>query len=273
MESLKKQQSLAVLNLVSVLFAIGINVYSQLYKINGNTVSELSQKYNNLFTPAGYAFSIWGLIFIGLLVFTIYQGYRTFSQKLTWDFISQMGGWFALINLGNGLWIVAWLYDYTLLSVGIMLVILMSFIIIILKTNMERWHAPAKTIVFGWWPVSIYAGWIAVAAIANIAAWLTKIGWDGGFISEFWWTIIMIVAATFLNLLIIYKRSMREFALVGVWALAAIHVRHQNDMQMIAIPAMFGALLILVSVLNHGYRNRKTNPVLKYLQGKKHTGK
>lgn len=272
METLKKQQSLSILNLISVLFAIGINYYSQIYKINGNTVSDISQKYNDLFTPAGYAFSIWGLIFIGILIFAGYLVYRTFSQKQPMDFITQIGGWFALINLANGLWIIAWLYEYMLVSVVLMLLMLISFIKIILNTNMERWHAPAKTIVFAWWPVSIYAGWITVATIANITAWLTKIGWDGGFIGEFWWTIIMIVAATFINLLIIYKRNMREFAMVGVWALVAIHIRHHYDMLMIAIPAMFGALLILVYVLNQGYRNRKTNPVLKYLQGDKNTG-
>ncbi|MDD3743776.1 MAG: hypothetical protein PHX54_09155 [Lentimicrobiaceae bacterium] len=265
METLKKQQSLSILNLISVLFAIGINYYSQIYKINGNTVSDISQKYNNLFTPAGYAFSIWGLIFLAILVFSGYQLYRTFGLKKPMDFISQTGGWFALINFLNGLWIVAWLNEYTTISVIIMMLMLLSFIKIIVNTNMERWHAPANVIVFAWWPLSIYAGWISVATIANIAAWLTAMNWDGEFLSEFWWTIIMIVAAVIINLMIIYKRNMREFALVGVWALVAIHVRHRYDLQLIAIPAMFGVLLILVYVLYQGYRNRKTNPVVERL--------
>lgn len=265
MKTLKKQQLLSLLNLTSVLLAIGVNYYSQMYKINGNTVSDLSDKYSNLFTPAGYAFSIWGLIFLGILIYAGYQFYLTYSKGQTMDFISQAGGWFALANLGNAAWIVAWLYDYTLLSVGIMLVILLSLIKVILNTNMERWHAPLKTIVFAWWPVSIYAGWISVATIANITAWLVKIGWNGAPLTPFIWTIIMIVVATLLNLLIIYHRNMREFALVGVWSLVAIHIRHMDDMQMIAIPAMFAALLILIYVLFEGYKNRKTNPFYKKL--------
>ena len=265
METLKKQQSLSLLNLASVLLAIGVNYYSQIYKINGNTVSQMSEKYTNLFTPAGYAFSIWGIIFLGLLVFAGYQVYLTYSKSQTMDFISQAGGWFAMANVGNAAWIVAWLYDYTLLSVGIMLVVLLSLIKVILNTNMERWHAPLKTIVFAWWPICIYAGWISVATIANITAWLVKIGWDGGFLTPFIWTIVMIVVATLLNVTLIYKRNMREFALVGVWALVAIYVRHMYDLQLIAIPAMFGALLIFIYTLLHGYRNRKTNPFYKKL--------
>ena len=263
MESLKKQRSLSLLNMASVLLAIGVNYYSQMYKINGNTVSDVSEKYFNLFTPAGYAFSIWGIVFLGMLIFAGYQIYLTYSKSQTIEFISQTGGWFALANIGNALWIVAWLYNYTMLSVGIMLVMLFAFIKIILNTKMERWYAPMKTIVFAWWPISIYAGWISVATIANISAYLAKIGWNGGFLSEMQWAIIMIVIATLLNLIMIYKRNMREFALVGVWALVAIYVRHNNDMQLIAIPAMIGALLIFIFVLYHGYSNRKTNPFYK----------
>ena len=101
METLKKQQLLSLLNLMSVILAVGVNYYSQMYKINGNTVSEVSDKYSNLFTPAGYAFSIWGLIFMGMLIFAGYQFYLTYSKGLTMNFISQSGGWFALANLGN----------------------------------------------------------------------------------------------------------------------------------------------------------------------------
>jgi hypothetical protein len=265
METLKKQRSLSLLNMISALLAIGVNYYSQMYKINGNTVSDLSEKYSNLFTPAGYAFSIWVIVFLGMLIFAGYQVYLTYSKSQTMEFISQTGVWFAVANLGNAVWIVAWLYEYTLLSVGIMLIMLISFIKIILNTNMERWYAPLKTIVFAWWPISTYAGWISVATIANISAYLAKTGWDGGFLSPFGWTIVMIVVATLLNLTMIYKRNMREFALVGVWALVAIYVRHNNDMQLIAITAMIGALLIFIYALFQGYKNRKTNPLYEKL--------
>lgn len=260
METLKKQQTLSIVNLLAVIFAIGINYYSQVYTIHGYRVSDKSEEYNNLFTPAGYAFSIWGLIFIAILIFALYQVYKTFVKKQTFDFISQTSGWFALANIANGLWIIAWLSDYTWLSVVVMLVILFSLMKIVVNTNMERWRAPAKTIVFAWWPISIYAGWISVATIANIAAYLSKIGWDGGFLSPEAWTIALIVIATALNLILVFTRGMREFAVVGAWALIAIYVRHQLTYEAIAITSLIGAIVILVTVFAHAYRNRKINP-------------
>lgn len=260
MKTLKQQQTLSILNMLAVVFAIGINYYSQLYTINGNRVSDMSDKYSNLFTPAGYAFAIWGIIFIAIFIFAGYQMYRTLIRKETFDFISQTGGWFALANVANGLWIVAWLYNYTLLSVVIMLVILFSLLKIVVNTNMERQRVPAKTIVFGWWPISIYAGWISVATIANIAAYLSKLGWDGGFLSPVAWTVVLIVIATLLNVFLIFNRGMREFAIVGAWALIAIYVKQQSNYETIAITAIVGAVLILISVFIHAYSNRKINP-------------
>lgn len=258
--TLKKQQTLSVLNLLAVLFAIGINYYSQIYTIHGNRVSDMSDEYNNLFTPAGYAFAIWGIIFIAILIFAIYQIYHTWIRRKPLDFIGQTGLWFVLANVGNGLWVLVWLYDYTWLSVVVMLVILFSLIKIVVNTNMEIARVPAKTIVFAWWPISIYAGWISVATIANIAAYLSKLGWDGGFLSATNWAIVMIVIATLLNLILIYTRGMREFAVVGVWSLIAIYMRHQNSYESIATTALIGAVLILVFVFVHAFSNRKINP-------------
>ncbi len=111
MHSLKQQKTFSTLNLISVFIAVGINYYSQIYKINGNTVGSLSNEYKNLFTPAGYAFSIWGLIFISLFIFAGYQVYQTFIRKNTMDFISQSGYWFMIANLGNALWVIVWLNE------------------------------------------------------------------------------------------------------------------------------------------------------------------
>ena len=125
---------------------------------------------------------------------------------------------------------------------------------------MERYDASKKIITFYWWPICIYSGWITVATIANITAYLAKIEWSGFGISEIQWTIIMIIIATLLNALMIYKRNMREFALVGVWALIAIYIKQQNEYQTIAYTALIGSLILFGYVMYHGFKNRKTNP-------------
>ena len=258
---MKKQ--LSILNLASVILVIAVNYISQTFSFNNTTIGEISANYVNLFTPAGYAFAIWGVIFLGLLGYGIFQVRRAFFSQKASNFIEQTGYWFILANILNCCWVFAFVYNYTGLSVVIMFGILISLIKIILNTNMERWDAPVATIAFVWWPICLYSGWISVATIANISAYLSKLEWDGGLLSEQAWTIIIITAATVINLLMIWKRNMREFALVGVWALIAIYIRHIDSYDAIAYCALTGAIILFMAIAINGYKNRHTNPFKK----------
>ncbi len=257
------QKTLSILNVSSVILVIGVNYISQALRLNDTTIGEISQKYDNLFTPASYAFAIWGIIFIGLLAYGIFQVRQAYSNDKKADFIEQTGYWFQVANILNSAWVIAFVFDYTGLSVLIMLGILFSLIKIILNTNMERWHAPKSTIAFVWWPICLYSGWISVATIANISAYLTKIGWNGEPLSEISWTLIMIVIATILNLIMIKTRNMREFAAVGVWALFAIFIRHKDSLELVAFTALGGCTILFTYMAWHGFKNRKTNPFFK----------
>ncbi|WP_400070849.1 tryptophan-rich sensory protein [Zobellia russellii] len=253
----------SILNLFSVIVVILVNYVSQAFRLNGTTIGEISAKYDNLFTPAGYAFSIWGIIFLSLIGYSIFQVKRAFFSKKESDFINQTEYWFFIANMLNAAWVLAFVFDYTGLSVLIMLGILFSLIKIILNTNMERWDAPIEIITFTWWPICIYSGWIAVATIANISAYLTKLGWSGGSFSEKVWTLILLGIATAINLTITWKRNMREFALVAVWAFIAIFVRHQENYQLIAYSALFASVILFVSSMIHAIKNKDTSPAHK----------
>ncbi|GLB48369.1 tryptophan-rich sensory protein [Neptunitalea lumnitzerae] len=253
----------AIQNFISVVIAIFIGYYTQAIQLNGNTMASLSKEYYNLFTPANYAFAIWGIIYIALLVFSIYHLVQVFAKKKLPQFLLQTGNWFFIANIANAAWVVVWLLELTGVSVIIMLILLFSLIKIILNTNMERWNAPAKTIGFNWWPICIYSGWVTVATVANIAAYLSKLGWHGGPLSEENWTLIMIVVAVIINILAIYKRNMREFGLVGVWTLIAIYMRHSDTYNTIAYTALAGAIIIFLYASYHGFKNRKSNPFIK----------
>jgi hypothetical protein len=261
-----KPKLLTILNFISVLITLFVSYYTQAIQLNGNTMGSLSDEYYNLFTPAGYAFAIWGVIYLGLLAFSGYQIYQAFGPKNDLKFLQQTNLWFVIANLANAAWVIVWLYEYTGLSIFFMLLILFSLIKIILNTNMERWDAPLKIIAFSWWPICFYAGWIAVATIANISAYLAKIGWDGAIFTEIQWTIIMIIGATFLNIIIIYTRNMREFAAVGIWALFAIFMRHNSEENLIAYIALGGAILIGINIAYHGFVNRKQNPMYRLMK-------
>lgn len=258
---------LAVFNFLSVLLSIIVSYISQTGIINGNTMGSISHKYSNLFTPADYAFSIWGLIYLGLLAFSIFMIHQAYTNGKYTDFIEKTSFWFIVANIGTCLWVFAWLYEVLPLSVVLMFLILLKLLKIILNNNMERWDAPFKVIAFYWWPICLYSGWIAVASIANMAAFLTEVGWDGSFFSEADWTIIMIAVAVMINLLMIWLRNMREFALVGIWALVAIYFRHTGNYDQIAWAALAGAILLFLNISYHGFINRKTNPFYRMING------
>lgn len=256
---------LQISNVVAFLVMLVFNYLSNTGVFNGNTMASVSAEYQNLFTPAGYAFSIWGLIYLALFAFVIYQGRSFFKRSLQDDFVTPISGWFIVSCLANCLWVLAWLYEYTGASVLIMIILLFSLIKVIINLRTELDDVPVKKIAFVWWPFSIYSGWITVALIANIAAWLTKTGWDGFGISEVMWTLIMICAATVINLLITWTRNMREFAMVAVWALIAIAVANRHDHGPIFIAALIAAGIITLSTTVHAYQNRK-NLYLRFIK-------
>ncbi len=248
----------AVTNLIVTVTVIGWNYTANQLGIHGNTIASLSARYENLFTPAAYAFSIWGLIFAGLLAHAVFQVWRAFAGGDD-KFIQQIGPWLIVANLANAMWVWAWLSEYTGLSVALLTTITAALLVVVVRLNMERWDAPRATIFWVWWPICWYAGWVSVATLANLSAYLVKIGWIGSQ-SEMAWALALVIAATLLNLWMLITRNMREFAAVGAWALGAIAARQWNAVPIVAFAAAGCAVLLVVSVGAHAYRNRATNP-------------
>lgn len=260
----KSLQTLNGLGLIAVIF---ISYLSNTGIFNGNTMATVSAKYHNLFTPAGYAFSIWGLIYLGLLGFVIYYGRSLFVKVDNEDStLNEVGGWFFISCLANMAWVITWLYDYTLISVLMMILLLFSLLKIVVNTKMELYDVPLKKFIFLWWPFCLYAGWVAVALIANVSAYLKKIEWDGFGISESIWAVVLIGVAAVVHIFMVWNRNMREFAIVGVWALIAIAVANQNENKMVFWTAITMAILVFINIAIHGFQNRKSNPLYKLMQ-------
>ncbi len=241
-----KPKTQALLNTLSVVFVLFTNYYSQVVGINGNTVGSLSRKYDNLFTPAGYAFSIWGIIFLLLIVYVVHQ-WASLKNQLLREGFQKRGSWFLIANTMNGLWVIAWLYEWTAFSVVVMTILLCSLLreLLIAGHNAATWREK----IFLNLPISIYVGWISVAIIANTAAFLSKTGWSGGPISEVSWTIIMIAVAILVNLFVLITTRRGGFVWVGAWALFAIYARQETTHPDIAQLAWFGTWILLGSWL------------------------
>ena len=275
---------LPVLNIIALLATIAISYLSMTGIFNGNTMATQSARYPTLFTPAPWAFSIWGLIYFALGAFVIFQARaivrprnpsqtraivqpRNSSQAIAADeadtLQKQIGGWFLLSCIANSCWVIAWMYDQAGLSVLIMIVLLFSLFKIILRTDMELTDAPLRIIASVWWPFCLYTGWITVALLTNISAWFVSIQWDGFGLSPTVRAIIMTIMAGAVYLFMTWRRNMREYGFVGVWALIGVAMADRDRAPAVTITAFVVAGILVISSSVHGYRNRAYSPFRK----------
>ncbi len=251
---MKKNITYLIINSLTLVFTLIMNFLSGTTVFGSKNVGQISKMFPNLFAPAGYAFAIWGLIYLLLIAFVVHQWVAWFSKKED-SHLRQIGLSFSLANLANGLWVVAWLNLYIGFSAILMLVLLGSLIAITLKLRLELGDAPKRIIALVWWPITIYLGWIIVAAVANITVLLVSQGWYGGSISSETWTVVMITIATFIYLLLVYLRNMREAALVGIWALIAIAVKQWGEQPNIVWTAIISSAVLVIAVVIHAVKN------------------
>jgi hypothetical protein len=245
-----------------------INYLSNTGLMNNTTIGEISDDYRSLFTPAGYTFAIWGIIYLLLFAFAVYQGRSLFVKVKDDSFVLKTGWWFVASCLFNSLWVFAWIYEYTGLSCIFIFLLLFSLLKIVLNNRMQLDQERFPVIVFVWWPFVIYSGWVTVASIANVSTYLIKLGWDGFQLSETTWTVILIAVAISLNQFMLRKRNMTGFALVGAWALVGIANANKISNDIVTNIAFAGAAFLLLMSVFHGYKNRKTNIFLKFKQWK-----
>ncbi len=250
---------LPITNGLALIITVFVNYFGNAGIFNGNTMATISDRYANFFTPAGYAFSIWGVIYIALLGFVLYTGHTLFTKKDPDPILFKIRWLFVSTCLANSLWVIAWLNDYIGFSVIIMIALLVCLLRIILVTRMELDYHPFRRYLFVCWPFALYGGWISVALIANVAAWLTKMNWDGWGISEVIWTVIMIAIAGVVNVFMIMTRNLREYGLVGLWALIAISVVNNtnNGSSTVVYTCYIVAFVILVFIVINAMKNRK----------------
>jgi len=214
----------------------------------------LSDAYPNYFVPAGFTFSIWGIIYLLLIAFMLYQAYQYFKKDMdTMENILAIGPWFLISGLANAAWIIAWHYEFIVLSLMIMILLLSSLIKINHELNIGRPHT-MKDNVLVLLPFSVYLGWISVATIANVTTLLVSFGWQGGGISSYFWAIILMVVATLLGILMIFRKQDIAFALVIIWALYGIYSKQVaiegNEAQSVAMVAKYAlTLLSIYSIL------------------------
>ena len=228
-------------NVLSVGLALVVNILASTLPLNGQNTGEISDRLPTFFTPAGYIFSIWFIIFVGWIAFAVYQALPAQKENPR---LRRLGYVFALSGVFNAAWLFCWHYNQLALSVVVMLVLLGLLIASYLRLDVgktpargvEKWSVDV--------PMSIYLGWISVATVANISGWLYSIQWDGFGISPQVWAVIMIVVASLLGALMTVLRRDSGYVFVLAWAFAGIGVK-QAAAPLVANTAWAAAILML----------------------------
>jgi len=245
MTELRGIRPLQAVNVLGYVGVVAVNVLASALPLGGKTTAELSDAYPNLFVPAGYVFSIWGVIYLLLLAFTVYQASPSRGGE---GFLSKIGYLFALSCALNISWIFLWHYEYVIPSLLPMFALLLSLILIYLRLDIGRSSPTRGERLWVHLPFSVYLGWITVAPIANVVAALVSINWGGLGLSEVAWTVIMIAIAVALTVVNTFTRGDVGYALVIVWALGGIVVK-QMAIQAIVTTAGLGIAIILAFLL------------------------
>lgn len=222
---MKRVKILAVLNLVFFVVACAISNLSQLRIFNNQDNAQVSAKYETVFTPAGFTFAVWGVIYISLLIFVIYHVIKAFSKDLNHEAnqnILKINYWFILNNIATSIWVFAFAYEYIFLSAILLTFQLITLTVIFVNLNLYNPDTTVKSVWFTQFPLSIYFGWICIATIANITLFLVSINWIGGGLSALNWTIILLVIATLLGLFLVLIKRNSFVGLIFMWAFYGI---------------------------------------------------
>jgi hypothetical protein len=226
-----------VTTLAAVLGSIAINTLSNIFPLNGVSVGDLS---NTLFAsvqiiPANYAFAIWGLIYIGLIAFGIYQLQPSQRENPR---LQHSGYLLAIACIAQCAWIYLFLARLFSLSNLAMLGILIPLMVMYQRLEIGRERVSRQERWFIHLPISIYLGWISVASIVNVAMMMT---------------IASVIAAV-----ISIQRRDTAYVLVIVWALVAIAIRQANIPLIMVTGWLLAIVLMGLNLVNELKPRSKT---------------
>ena len=242
---MKKVTASQWITILATLLTITVNGLANALPLNGQGTGEISDRFDIYFVPAGYVFSIWGLIYVGLIAFTIYQALPAQREN---DLLQKIYPAYWISNLANIAWIFLWHYEFFSLTLVAMLTILATLLYIYSQLSRASSGLDQNKKWLVKYPFSIYLGWISVATIANISQVLFLFDWGGWGVPPATWAVIMIIVATALGLLMRWRENDLLYVLVLVWAFVGIAVS-QADTALVANSAWATSALLALAIV------------------------
>jgi len=212
--------------------------------LGGKFTNEISDANPTLITPAGYVFSIWGVIYILLGVFVVFQALPSEKGK---DYMRSIGWLFVLSSIFNIAWLFLWQFEYLGLSIVLMFLILASLISIYLRLDIGKSKVRFREKLAVHVPFSTYLGWITIASIANVAVTLVSVNWGGFGINPETWATLIIIVALLITILVLTTRKDIAYGLVIVWALTGTAAGQSGNQNIVTL-AQASAVIVLIAL-------------------------
>ena len=236
--------SLKWLNIVAFVSTVLVNgLAGSTTIIGGRNTAQISDNNPTLITPAGYVFSIWGVIYVLLGVFVVFQALPSEKGK---DYQKRIGFFFILGSLCNIVWLFLWQYEFLGLSVVLMFLLLAALITIYIRLDIGKAPVSLHEKLAVHLPFSVYLGWITIASIANVTVTFVSANWSGFGIAPETWATMIIITALLITLIVIAERKDLAYGLVIIWALAGIAVKQSGNPNIVMV-AEIGAIIVVIA--------------------------
>jgi benzodiazapine receptor len=242
-----------ILVVLSILATLAVNLLANALPFNGLSTAEISDRFKVYFVPAGYVFSIWGVIYIGLIAYAVFQALPSQRENPR---LRQIGYPVIVSGLANCIWLFLWHYEQFPLTLIAMFGLLAMLILVYLNLGIGQTQISTAETWTVRIPFSVYLGWITVATIANITDVLYYLQWAGFGIGARDWTLILFAAVILIAGLMSLTRRDIAYNLVIVWALIGIAVK-QAAAKSLVLAALASAVIILCVLVYSLIRKRQ----------------
>ena len=237
-------------NALAVIATIIMNSLVNILPVNGVTTGEVSDSYPNLFTPPGYVFAIWGVIYTLAIIFMVYQ---VRSSQRNEEYLGEIGFLYVTSAALNIIWLFVFHYSYGapplfLVSVFIILALLGNLLLIYHKLGIGLKKVSFSEKFAVHLHFSVYLGWISLASIAAIASGLNIIFPNIPFGMQQFFTAFVVIVALLLVIFMVNLRKDFAYGLVVVWAAIGIALKNSGS-TVIYYTCIITVILILLNII------------------------
>jgi benzodiazapine receptor len=233
-----------IINIIAVLFTIVMNALANILPFNGVNTGTVADSFPNYFTPPGYVFAIWGVIYVLLFVFMVFQAKK---DQVNEEYLGKIGYLYLIGAILNVAWLILFHYSYgntpllvwsEVLIVGFLVVLLLTYVR--LEIGIKEVSLGQKLAIH--LPTSVYLGWISLATIANTAAVLNANIAFALDVEYIWTALVLVVALLITTLMIVLRRDI-AYGLVVIWASTGIASKWMS------IPLIYNTAIIVAVVV------------------------